>query len=93
MPLQYFFYLRIVVFWLLSSRGPNKSRNVFKMFIWVVKGRKQMQNQNRGIRVPNTCGRFYPRIVISEVMQMLLRNWTTVGDVQSILLQVLTVVI
>jgi len=40
MPLQYFFYLRIVVFWLLSPRGANEIRNVFKMIIWVVKGRK-----------------------------------------------------
>ena len=92
-PLQYFFYLRIVVFWLLSPRGANKIRNVFKMIIWVVKGRKQMQNQNRGIRVPNTCGRFYPALIINQSVWMLLRNWTTVADVQSILLQVLTVVI
>jgi hypothetical protein len=52
-----------------------------------------MQNRNRGIIVPNTCGLFYPSIVISQVTRMLLRNWTTVADVQSILLQVLTAVI
>jgi len=54
-----------------------------------------MQNQNRSIRVRNTCGWFYPPVVISQVTQMLLRNWnwTTVADVQSILLQVVTMVI
>jgi hypothetical protein len=32
-PLQYFFYLRIVVFWLLSRRGPNKSRNMLTDYL------------------------------------------------------------
>jgi len=42
MPLQYFFHLKVIAYWLLSPRGANKSRNMFTMIIWVVKGRKQM---------------------------------------------------
>jgi hypothetical protein len=66
---------------------------MFKLVLWLVKGRNKMQNQCfMGCRIEvselnNTCGWFYPLLLAT------LRNWTTVADSQSILVQVLTVVI